>query len=504
MLFNSYLYIFLFLPLALAGFFFLARRGGEGVAICWLIGMSFVFYGWWNPVYIFLLGGSIVFNFLMGRVVERLREQPYASAVLALGIGCNLLVLGYFKYAGFFSHIANALLGQDFNPGEIVLPLAISFFTFQQIAYLVDTYKGEVEQHSFLRYCLFVTFFPQLIAGPIVHHAEMMPQFAESSIFRFSSSNLAVGSAIFIVGLFKKVCIADSLDVYVTPTFAIAAMGQDPGFFASWLGAFAFSLQVYFDFSGYSDMAIGAALLIGIQLPVNFFSPYKAASITELWRRWHMTLTRFVREYIFLPISLLLARFTLRRRGGEWQLLLMATVLPLIIAFTLVGLWHGAGWTYVLFGLFHGLLLSVHAAWQALQRYTRTKLHVPEVLGVLLTGLLWVWSVVVFRAHDVASAELLYRSMLDFSTITAGPSAHLYWGIGSVVVLYAVVMLLPNTEQLFKERRPAFNDKGMEVIRVASRLVWRENTAWAILLAVMFFVSAVLMTREVEFIYFQF
>jgi alginate O-acetyltransferase complex protein AlgI len=504
MLFNSYLYIFIFLPITLSVFFFVARRAGETTAICWLIAMSFVFYAWWNPAYVPLLAGSILFNYWCGRSLQNADNRHIAGAVLVLGITCNLLLLGYFKYAGFFAGIANALSGTEFLVGEIMLPLAISFFTFQQIAYLVDGYKKIVTSSGFLRYCLFITFFPQLIAGPIVHHKEMMPQFQESRIFCFLSSNLALGSAIFIVGLFKKVVIGDSLDGLVTPAFSAAELGENPGFYSSWLAAFAFSLQVYFDFSGYTDMAIGSALMIGIQLPVNFFSPYKAASISELWRRWHMTLTRFITEYIFTPISHKLARLSLKLASNTWLLLILASVIPLIITFVLVGLWHGAGWNFVLFGLYQGLLLSLHALWQQMKRAKRRKFTIPKSLSVALTLLAWVWGVVLFRADSLTGITAMYAAMLDISSLSAMKGASLY-SAAVVVVLYGLTLILPNTEQLFHQHRPRLSDKSLEKLRIsATRIYWKESIPCAIFFAALFFTAMVFMTRKIEFIYFQF
>lgn len=504
MLFNSYIYIFLFLPVTLSGFYLIARRGGPTAAIAWLIAMSFVFYGLWNPDYVLLLAGSIGFNYVCGKYLVDADGHGGALPALLIGITANLALLGYFKYIGFFADIANVLIGTAFSMDTIILPLAISFFTFQQIAYLVDAYKGEISGSGFLHYCLFVTFFPQLIAGPIVHYKETMPQFQEAGIFRFLPFNLALGSAFFILGLFKKVVIADSLSAYVTPAFTMAAAGQDPGFALSWLGAFAFSLQVYFDFSGYTDMAIGAALMLGIHLPANFFSPYKASSITELWRRWHMTLTRFIREYIFMPISLRFARFSLKLNASPWLLQLLANVLPLLIAFVLVGLWHGAGWNWILFGLLQGVLLSVHALWQELQRTTPLKkVKIPTSLAFTMTLLIWVWSMVLFRTDSLPAAQLMFNAMLDVSALTQGIDG-LYQAVGTVLAIYILVLVLPNTEQLFHAHRPRLAEKPLEKKRTASRLTWSESPAWALALAVMFFIAVILMTREVQFIYFQF
>jgi len=503
-LFNSYSYIAVFLPLTLTGFFLLARRGGQAAAILWLIVLSCIFYGWWKPAYVLLLAASILFNYGCGKILLAARGRGPALPTLVFGVSTNLAVLGYFKYTGFFADIANMLLGTGFSVDAVALPLAISFFTFQQIAYLVDAYKQEVTDSGLLRYCLFISFFPQLIAGPIVHHKDFVPQFQQARVFQFVPFNLAMGSAVFIIGLFKKVVIADSLDAYVTPIFAMAASGQDPGFAQSWLGATAYSFQVYFDFSGYSDMAVGAALMIGIHLPVNFFSPYKATSITELWRRWHMTLTRLIREYIFMPISLRFARYSVKLSRSKWQLLLLANVVPLTVTFVLVGLWHGAGWTFVLFGLFHGILLSLHAVWQELQRSTPLrKIQVPAALGVAFTLLAWVWSMILFRAENLGAAMLMYGSMFDVSALAHGIGDHLPM-VGVFLALYIVVLCLPNTEQLFNTHRPRLPDKSLERLRTSPRLAWRESPSWAIALAFMFFVSAMLMTREVKFIYFQF
>ncbi len=504
MLFNSYLYIFLFLPFTVAGFYFLARIGGEMAAICWLVLLSLVFYGWWNPIHVPLLLVSIAFNYLCGSYLQTSSRSYLAGFVLAIGVCCNLGFLGYFKYAGFFVDIASTLMGADFHVKKVILPLAISFFTFQQIAYLVDSFKRQAVSGGFMRYCLFVTFFPKLITGPIVRHKEMMPQFRESSVFHFMPSNLAVGFGIFTVGLFKKVIVADPLSVHVAPVFGLAAAGQDPGFYMSWLAAFAYSLQVYFDFSGYTDMAIGAALIMGIHLPPNFFSPYKAASIAELWRRWHMTLTRFITEFIFTPISLNFARFSLSLNSSKWLLLVLANVLPLIIAFLVVGLWHGAGWTFVLFGLFHGVLLSVQALWQEIRRATRLKMQIPKVMGISMTLLAWVWGVVLFRAEDMTAVSVMYKSMLNFSAVPTGFNDSLSLGIG-IVLIYALVLILPNTEQLFHQYRPEFTDKNLEKSRTSlSRIVWRENVFWAIFLGILFSIALVLMKSEVEFVYFQF
>ncbi|KPK36125.1 MAG: alginate O-acetyltransferase, partial [Phycisphaerae bacterium SG8_4] len=274
MLFNSYLFIFYFLPVVLIGYYVLGRQQYYRLALGWLVLASLIFYGWWNPVYLLLIFSSIAFNFTLGLGLRAARVSPSQNGrriLLAIGIATNLFALAYFKYANFFVNNLNSLLETDFHLQKIILPLAISFFTFQQITYLVDTYKGITEEHNFLQYCLFVTFFPQLIAGPIVHHSEMLPQFGQRRTFAPSDRKIAVGLSIFVIGLTKKVGIADTVAVYANPVFSAALEGESLTFFEAWGGALAYTFQLYFDFSGYSDMAVGLAFMFGIRLPLNFF-----------------------------------------------------------------------------------------------------------------------------------------------------------------------------------------------------------------------------------------
>jgi len=352
MLFNAHSFIFIFLPVTLLIFHLLLRRGQVTYAISSLIVASLVFYGWWQPSYLLLIILSIAVNFCLG---EALIRTPIALKVsrqllLWLGVAINLIALGWFKYANFLIDSGNTLLGTDMHVQKIILPLAISFFTFQQIAYLVDTYRAQTHERSFLHYALFVTFFPQLIAGPIVHHKEMLPQFAKQ-IGGLKLQHLIIGGTIFFLGLFKKVIIADGVSPYSDTVFAMAANGDTLTFLESWTGALAYSIQLYFDFSGYSDMAIGLARMFGVRLPLNFNSPYKAPNIIEFWRRWHMTLSRFLRDYLYFPLG--------GNRHGAAR-----TYTNLMIVMLLGGLWHGAGWTFVLWGALHGFYLLINHAWQ--------------------------------------------------------------------------------------------------------------------------------------------
>lgn len=400
MLFNSSYYIFAFLPLTLLVYFLLQRLRYALPAKLWLVAASLYFYAYWNPKYLALIGVSIAINFTIGRGLHRTRvlaaTKPRGHKLLLVaGISFNLGLLAYFKYADFFLANVNALLGTEFPLLHLLLPLAISFFTFQQIAYLVDCYQFDTQEYDFLSYCLFVSFFPQLIAGPIVHHREMMPQFQQSGNVRLNWDNIARGLLIFCIGLFKKVVIADTFAIWANQGY------YDPGalgFVEAWATSLSYTLQLYYDFSGYTDMAIGAALMFNIRLPLNFNSPYKAKSIQDFWRRWHMTLSRWLRDYLYIPLG--------GNRVGTTRLYfnLMAT-------FVLGGLWHGAGWTFVLWGACHGLALSLHRAWQGVG----WKLH-PLAGWILTFGFVhFTW--IFFRAEDVPSALAMIRSMLGLDSV---------------------------------------------------------------------------------------
>ncbi|MDH5777937.1 MAG: MBOAT family protein, partial [Gammaproteobacteria bacterium] len=351
MLFNSYEFILVFLPAVLWAYYQLGKTAIPQLSIALLIGASLFFYAWWNPAYLTLLVASMLINYAFGIALSRKPKRLY----LTLGVTINLVALGYYKYSNFFIDNLNVIANTNFHLEQVILPLAISFFTFQQIAFLVDAYKNEAHEYQFLDYCLFVSFFPQLIAGPIVHHKEMMPQFQSFPAKNINYENLSTGLAIFIIGLAKKVLIADNLAPYANETFAAAGNGVSLSFLEAWKGAFAYTFQLYFDFSGYSDMAIGLALMFGIRLPINFNSPYKATNIIEFWRCWHMTLSRFLRDYIYFPLG--------GNRHGQ-----IRRYTNLLITMLLGGLWHGAAWTFVFWGFLHGIFLAVNHAWHAIQR----------------------------------------------------------------------------------------------------------------------------------------
>jgi alginate O-acetyltransferase complex protein AlgI len=414
MIFSSPKFILLFLPIAFLGYFYLNRIRLVLAGKAWLVAVSLFFYAYWNIAYLPLLVGSILFNFAIGTALAPNPDKPARFSrrlVLAFGIIGNLGLLGYFKYADFLIDNINAAFDIGFISPHLLLPLGISFFTFTQIAYLVDSYRGEAREYDFLNYALFVTFFPHLIAGPILHHGEMMSQFKSRWTLVMRYRNIALGLFIFSIGLFKKVVIADTFAVWANAGFE---GGETLDFFSAWGTSLSYTFQLYFDFSGYCDMAIGAALLFNIWLPINFNSPYQALDIQDFWRRWHMTLSRYLRDYLYIPL------------GGN-RCSTPRVYLNLMATFILGGLWHGASWMFVLWGAFHGLALVIHRAWSGFG------LRMPRAMAWLLTfnfiNLTWIF----FRADTLESALRIIRGMADINSVfnlTAlhVPTDSLVWG----------------------------------------------------------------------------
>jgi alginate O-acetyltransferase complex protein AlgI len=521
MLFNSYEFVLLFLPVTVLLYYQLGRRFGHRAAFGWLFVASCFFYGWWNPIYLPLLGGSILVNYWLGQTLT-LRRQSLGRldgtgfAVMWLGVALNVGVLGYFKYANFFVDNAVWLTGAAWHLEKIVLPLGISFFTFQKIAYLVDAAEGEAPSYDLLEFALFVMFFPQLIAGPIVHHGEIMPQFARPRRWHPRAIDIAVGATIFAIGLAKKAVLADGVARYATPVFAAAGPGSALGLFEAWGGALAYSMQLYFDFSGYSDMAIGGARLFGIRLPVNFNSPYKAVNIVDFWRRWHMTLSRFLRDYVYIALG-----GNQRGKARRYANLLATMVIG--------GFWHGAGWTFVIWGALHGIYLIVNHGWQAL----RTVLGFPpgrsgrlgRVLGRTVTFLAVVVGWVFFRANGADDALRLLAGMagLNGASLPAGvvpllgPGWPLLQALGVeashgggrvfvltwawVVSLMLIAFLAPNTQELLARYRPALN---AAVAGGRPWWAWRPSPGWAMATAAVAAAGLLALSQVSEFLYFQF
>lgn len=506
MLFNSYVFVVAFLPITVAGFYFAARLGGDRAATLWLIAAWVFFYGYWKLDYVPLLAAVMAFTFVAGR---RLAVRP-SKPLLAFSIVVVLGVLGYFKYAGFLLANFAAATGGDYQLAHIVLPLAISFFTFQKIAFLVDSQKGLTRGVKFLDFALFVTFFPQLIAGPIVHWREMVPQFAAPGAFRPRAENFAVGLTIFIIGLCKKAVLADGIAAYANPVFGAAAAGAHPDLVTAWGGALSYTLQLYFDFSGYSDMAIGAARLFGIVLPLNFNSPYKADNIIDFWRRWHMTLSRFLRDYLYIALG------GNRRGTARRYLNLFATML-------LGGLWHGAGWQFVLWGAVHGAYLAIDHAWRAVVPAAIAGARAYRFAAWALTFVVVVAAWVPFRANNLASAGRILAGMAGANGVALpaaiaarlgalhAPLARLGVGFdlggGAVLLLtwswiaglFALARFAPNTQELLGRFTPALDYAGG-----ARRFAWAPTGRWAWATAAVAVLGVLSLTRVSEFLYFQF
>jgi D-alanyl-lipoteichoic acid acyltransferase DltB (MBOAT superfamily) len=395
-LFNSHAYLIYFLPAAAIGFFLLGRQ--PRWAVRWLVAASLLFYAWWNPAHLPLIGASIAGNFW---IAHRMQRSGAARRWLAVGVTANLLLLGVYKYSDFLLRTLAQAGVMPLVQLDLALPLGISFFTFTQIAFLVDVSRGKATEPRADNYALFVTFFPHLLAGPIIHHSEMMPQFSSTTNKRVDWRNVAAGLFLLAIGLSKKVFIADPLVPLVSAGFDNAA---SVGMFEAWLAALAYALQIYFDFSGYTDMALGAALVFNIRLPVNFNSPYRALDLREFWQRWHMTLSRFLREYVYIPLG--------GNRAAEPRVLA-----NLLLTFVLGGLWHGAAWTFVCWGALHGAGLCCRRIW------SRSGRRMPPPLAWAVTFVFVVVTWVFFRAHSVGDALAIVRAMAGYAAVGTAPAS---------------------------------------------------------------------------------
>ncbi len=386
--------------------------------------MSLLFYSLWEPKYTILILISIVTNFLCGYFIQNSRAK---KAILNSGLLFNLSLLGYYKYTNFFIENLDRITGAKYQLSAIALPLGISFFTFTQIAYLVDCYKAKVKETNFLNYFLFVTFFPHLIAGPIIHHAEMMPQFQKAE-FKLNYNNIYKGLSLFAIGLFKKTIVADLFAFNVAKLFNLATVTH-LSFWESWSAALSYSVQLYFDFSGYTDMAIGIALLFNIILPINFNSPYKADSISDFWQRWHITLSRFLREYIYIPL------------GGNRKGYIRREINVLLV-FLIGGFWHGAGWTFIVWGILHSIGYIISRVWNSITNYFKF-LSLPKFTYVLITFIYVTFCWVYFNASTVTSANSMIKSMLSLDF-----HSKMNYYIFPAIVVIAATMLLPNSNQI--------------------------------------------------------
>jgi alginate O-acetyltransferase complex protein AlgI len=521
MLFNSWEFIFLFVPITFAVFLLLRRFAGFNSVLIWLSLASLFFYGYWNPIYLLLIIASMTVNYIIGRGLMLLNQgrpdlnKRKIKVLLFIGVTLNLLVIGYFKYAAFFAENLR-YFGLTWDPGRIILPLGISFFSFQKIAFLVDAARGEVKRIGVLEYILFVTFFPQLIAGPIVHHKEIMPQFAESRYKNYipSVNQLFLAFSVFLIGLVKKVVFADGIAEYANPVFNASLAQEKLGFYDAWSGALSYTLQLYFDFSGYCDMAIGVALLFGIVLPENFNSPYKSVNIIDFWRRWHITLSRFLRDYLYIPL------------GGNRKGFVRKEI-NLMLTMLLGGLWHGASWSFVLWGGLHGLYLVINHLWDLIK--TKTK-SLPNLgyLNVFLARSITLLAVVVawvfFRAETLDSGFHIVSNMFNLSSAANLPyfwdspaltsffkdmgSQKTYRFFDSVRQLYWLVFLIfialfaPNSYELRKKFERYLENRSVGKFYLSELAICAALGASFYIIIVLSIINASKLTNE--FIYFNF
>lgn len=494
MLFNSHEFIFLFLPIVWLLYLVSNRIAANSNIV--LVIASLIFYGWWDIRFLPLLTGSVFVNFLLGKKVYSSvsrNDDKAAKSWMWLGVSLNLFLLGFFKYTNFFLENFSFLTESGSVSINVILPIGISFFTFQQIAYLVDVKNGLRRNYGLVDYSLFVSFFPQLIAGPIVHHQEMMPQFEKKR--RLLTDDVVVGLSLFILGLFKKVMIADNLAVFATPVFNVADAGGSVSFHEAWGAALAYSMQIYFDFSGYSDMALGLARLFGIKLPINFYSPYQAHSIIEFWRRWHITLSSFLRDYLYIGLGG--NRFGALRR-----------YLNLFVTMLLGGFWHGAGWGFVIWGALHGIYLMINHFWNHLG--FKTLRYSGWVLTLFAVVVAWVF----FRASTLSGALSMLDSMFCASGCVAAQASESIvlqkewvrtgWPLICVAIL--MVRFLPNSVQIFLSSDHYYLKHHSKLINQSyqGRLRWQPTWVWSLFCLFLFFVVVLVPSSPSEFLYFQF
>lgn len=521
MLFNSYIFLFGFLPVTLVGYQIAAHWHRRAVVI-WLSLASLVFYGYWRPAYLGLLCASILFNYTAGALISRrIPNRISPSLLLGAAVTVNLAVLCHYKYLFPLLNFFGSFQRSPYHWDGVFLPLGISFFTFTQIAYLIDLQQGEAVQQDFGSYTLFATFFPHLIAGPIIHHAEIMPQFQGDRDFRLRLDDVTVGFSWFVMGLCKKVLLADRFALVADPAFSAAARIGTVG---AWVGILSYALQLYFDFSGYSDMALALARMFSINFPLNFSSPYKSASIIDFWQRWHITLTRYINSYLYNPLALAISR---RRAAAGKKIsrkalatpsgFLSMIAVPTGVSLFLAGIWHGAGLQFILFGLLHGTYLILNHAWRlfrpasagSLLPETRFAQTLSRAGRVLLTFAAVLLAQVFFRADGVSAAMAMIAGALGFHHGRGAGDGMPQFSPGLSALLpilagLAIVWFLPNTQQILERFHPAIEVSPADRSEGRVRVLWQPNLAWGLALGLVLFVVLVRLENPTSFLYFQF
>jgi alginate O-acetyltransferase complex protein AlgI len=522
MLFNSYAFLFCFLPVALIGYQ-IAGHFHRRAVVAWLGFMSLVFYGCWHPALVFLLISSIAVNYLAAVLISREPQNSARSRLWMWSAICvDLGALCYFKYLFPSLNFLSSAAHSSVHWAGVILPLGISFFTFTQIAYIVDLQQGIAVRQDIASYVLFVTFFPHLIAGPILHHKEMMPQFQQNRRYRLRLDDLSVGLSWFILGLGKKVLLAD---VFAVDANLLYTMHGTPPFLLAVRGILAYSLQLYFDFSGYSDMALGLARMFSIDFPLNFSSPYKAVNIMEFWQRWHITLTQYITSYLYTPIQFAISRYR-TDRGKKVSRKAQATpegffnmvAVPTIFTMFIAGIWHGAGLQFIIFGVLHGIYLTVNHGWR-LFRHDRGEIDAPagsvrrvagRTASVLLTFACVLVAQVFFRAASVSQACVILASAAGLHGL--GMSAmfplevrsEFLYQVAYMIAGFAIVWGLPNTQQILSRFKPSLGLTVWDELKTPRYLRWSPTAGWAVLLSCLFFLTLIHLQDSSTFLYFQF
>ena len=499
MIFNSYNFIFIFLPIAFFGFFLLSKIK-KTYGITWLGFVSIFFYSYWSLYSLPVLIISILMNFNVGKKIYTTSPKNKFN-ILLIGIFLNLFLLSYFKYTNFFIDNINYIFSYYkipvINNLNIILPIGISFFTFTQMAYLIDTYYDKSKYYSFKNYLFFVTYFPHLVAGPIIHHKQVMPQIKKDDTFIPDIKKITVGLIIFIIGLSKKVIIADTVGLYVDKFYVNLNSNFNPDFFLSWLASLSYMIQLYFDFSGYSDMAIGLSLLFGIFLPWNFNSPLKSISIIDFWQRWHMSLTRFINQYLFNPLSLKMIRYS----TGKTILIesLFSLIFPILITFFLLGIWHGANWTFAIFGMIHAFLMITNHLWRNRNFFKGIddNLFIKNIYW-LLTFLSIIFSFVIFRAESVTGGIYIYKGMFGINGIN-----FILPNIKLIIILIISMFLILKTKSTYDLVETFFDKKKLRKLGYKSKID-SEISFYSILSGILLFICLLQLSTPTTFLYYQF
>ncbi len=503
--FNSYEFLVLFLPCAFAAFAIVQRFAGWSSAFNVLAVASLVFYAQMSIKLLAILLVSVISNYVIGSVLTRsaLASKP-SNKLLIGGILGNIFALGYFKYTNFFIDIANQVAGQGFDHFSIILPIGISFYTFIQIGFLIEAHGGRAEQRSVIRYTTFATFFPYVTAGPLVMQKEIFDQMDNRTDSALDGRRIAAGLTIFAMGLFKKVVFADSIAPYANLAFNGVAAGGVIDPVTAWTGSVAYTLQLYFDFSGYSDMAVGLGIIFGLKLPLNFNSPFKATSISDFWQRWHITMTRFFTNYVFSPMAMNGMRKAIKSKMPAFPRFVFSGGWPIIFTMLVAGIWHGSGWTFVFYGLLHGVAIAVNNGWK--------QFNLPAIApttGWLLTMAVVISGLVIFRSPDMGTAGTVLASMwglTSFTTTGSGAAVQLSlidaWMI--ILPLGFIVLSMPNTQEILSRDWVTTDAKPKEMSRLTNILSWKPNAGWALVTAALLVFAFSNIGSDSSFLYYDF